>query len=407
MATPMTNNTVTFYDEYVCIYQQLSRRESQELTTAITILQLFLSSSKPVLRFAAVQGAPALFSFTLAIKDSELALPDIGDTEKMKEFGYIILQYVGQSMIHLGIWGRVGQIMINIRSLAVLLRDPLGNDEHTPVANNMSHTHQSLAVEKGPVPVTPCTFEYSNVAAIPSLDASLLNVHNPIRGTDLKSIWGSKIERCWDSQCSFVCWGTRERHSKCCGSLSLAWSRSPPVVEPNSSKIASVMNVDVYCSCDIEYLLQAHCALVQWNEPISIVRPERVSPWEIETFVAPIPTGLAPSVAVLNSKRPRPPIEILNHDPTGSPVSDVWNSSHDSAKGPRGDTGFLLRIQMEAGWLSSSHYKASQNETEDRLGLSPLSTQSAFSPRVSSLKQTNDSPKSPVEKKQSVNVFTS
>ena len=66
----------------------------------------------------------------------------------------------------------------------MLLPNPLGNDEHTPVANNMSHTHQSLAVEKGRVPVTPCMFEYSNVAAIPSVDAGLLNVHNPILGTD-------------------------------------------------------------------------------------------------------------------------------------------------------------------------------------------------------------------------------
>ncbi|PWA86581.1 Aux/IAA-ARF-dimerization [Artemisia annua] len=95
-----------------------------------------------------------------------------------------------------------------------------------------------------------------------------------------------------------------------------------------------------------------------------IVRPERVSPWEIETFVAPIPTALAPPVAVLMTKRPRPPIEILNHEPTGSPVSAVWNSSHDSAEGPRGDNGCLLRTQMEAGWLSSSPVKASRNETE-------------------------------------------
>ncbi|GKD95053.1 hypothetical protein Tco_1374890, partial [Tanacetum coccineum] len=50
---------------------------------------------------------------------------------------------------------------------------------------------------------------------------------------------------------------------------------------------------------------------VQWDEPASIVRPERVSPWEIETFVAPIPTALAPPVATLKIKRPR--MEIPNH----------------------------------------------------------------------------------------------
>lgn len=146
---------------------------------------------------------------------------------------------------------------------------------------------------------------------------------------------------------------------------------------------------------------------VQWDEPASIVRPERVSPWEIETFVAPIPTALAPPVAALKTKRPRPPMEIPNHEPTGSPVSAVWNSSHDSAEGPRGDSGCLLRTQMETGWLSSSPVKASRNETEDRLGLSPWSVQSAFSPRESSLKPTNESLESPVEKKQSVNAFSS
>ncbi|GJR33230.1 auxin response factor 9 [Tanacetum coccineum] len=144
---------------------------------------------------------------------------------------------------------------------------------------------------------------------------------------------------------------------------------------------------------------------VQWDEPASIVRPERVSPWEIETFVAPTPTALAPPVAALKIKRPR--MEIPNHEPAGSPVSTVRNSSHDSAEGPRGDSGCLLRTQMEAGWLSSSPVKASRNETEDRNGLSLWSVHSAFSPRESSLKQTNDSLQSPVEKKQSVNAFSS
>ncbi|PWA83041.1 Aux/IAA-ARF-dimerization [Artemisia annua] len=145
---------------------------------------------------------------------------------------------------------------------------------------------------------------------------------------------------------------------------------------------------------------------VQWDEPASIVRPERVSPWEIETFVAPIPTALAPPVAALKAKRPRPPMEIPNHEHASSPASAVWNSSHDSVEGPRGDSGCLLRTQMEAGWLSSSPVKSSRNETEDRKGFSPWSVQSAFSPRESSLKQTNDSLQSPVEN-QSVNAFSS
>nr|GEX10866.1 auxin response factor 9-like [Tanacetum cinerariifolium] len=49
---------------------------------------------------------------------------------------------------------------------------------------------------------------------------------------------------------------------------------------------------------------------VQWDEPASIMRPERVSPWEIETFVAPTPIALAPPVAALKIKRPRMEITI-------------------------------------------------------------------------------------------------
>lgn len=51
---------------------------------------------------------------------------------------------------------------------------------------------------------------------------------------------------------------------------------------------------------------------VQWDEHASIIRPERVSPWEIETFVSPIPTSLVQPVAP-KSKRPRTLVEIPNH----------------------------------------------------------------------------------------------
>ncbi|KAI3710680.1 hypothetical protein L2E82_40469 [Cichorium intybus] len=145
---------------------------------------------------------------------------------------------------------------------------------------------------------------------------------------------------------------------------------------------------------------------VQWDEPASILRPERVSPWEIETFVAPIPTSL-PQPVPPKAKRPRPPMEVPNLEPACSTVSTVWNPSHDSPQlsctpeGQRGDkNGCLLRTQMEVNWLSSSPVKASRNmygdETEDRKGLSAWST---YSPRES-IKQTNDS----IEKKKPENV---
>lgn len=47
---------------------------------------------------------------------------------------------------------------------------------------------------------------------------------------------------------------------------------------------------------------------VQWDELASIQRPDRVSPWEIEPFVAPTPS-IPHSISVKN-KRPRPPLEI-------------------------------------------------------------------------------------------------
>ncbi|KAI3812821.1 hypothetical protein L1987_17533 [Smallanthus sonchifolius] len=143
---------------------------------------------------------------------------------------------------------------------------------------------------------------------------------------------------------------------------------------------------------------------VQWDEPASIMRPERVSPWEIEPFVAPVPASLAQPVAP-KSKRPRPPMEIPNLEPACSTVTvqlscthegqrdDNHNPNHSNNSGPS-------RTQMEGGWLSSP-VKASRNfydgdETEERKGpFSCWSVLTTSSPRES-LKQTKDSVQSPV-----------
>ncbi|KAI3822102.1 hypothetical protein L1987_09683 [Smallanthus sonchifolius] len=50
---------------------------------------------------------------------------------------------------------------------------------------------------------------------------------------------------------------------------------------------------------------------VHWDESTSIVRPERVSPWEIEIYTTPVPTSLVQPVAS-KSKRPRPLANIPN-----------------------------------------------------------------------------------------------
>ncbi|OMO64276.1 hypothetical protein CCACVL1_21900 [Corchorus capsularis] len=66
---------------------------------------------------------------------------------------------------------------------------------------------------------------------------------------------------------------------------------------------------------------------IQWDEPATIQRPERVSPWEIEPFVASASINLAqPAV---KSKRPRP-VDI--------PASEITTNSAGSAFWCRGST---------------------------------------------------------------------
>ncbi|KAG8382115.1 hypothetical protein BUALT_Bualt05G0042800 [Buddleja alternifolia] len=72
---------------------------------------------------------------------------------------------------------------------------------------------------------------------------------------------------------------------------------------------------------------------VQWDEPASIIRPERVSPWEIEPFVASIPTGLAQPLTIKH-KRLRSHVEIpvsANSHANGSPNEETEESKSASA----------------------------------------------------------------------------
>ncbi|XP_047341158.1 auxin response factor 9-like isoform X2 [Impatiens glandulifera] len=66
---------------------------------------------------------------------------------------------------------------------------------------------------------------------------------------------------------------------------------------------------------------------VQWDERASIARPDRVSPWEIESFEPSIPSNV--QSALTKNKRPRPPNEFPSLvDSTSSSTSVVWNPSH-------------------------------------------------------------------------------
>lgn len=132
---------------------------------------------------------------------------------------------------------------------------------------------------------------------------------------------------------------------------------------------------------------------VQWDEPASIPRPERVSPWEIEPFVASGPASMPQPVAVKN-KRPRPPVDIPDHETTTG--STLWNTgltqSYDSRQQsscPEGkriennviwnhkqadgstlinsNSSCLSGTQTEGGWLPSPNTSVSQHLLQDAM----------------------------------------
>ncbi|KAL4284446.1 hypothetical protein GQ457_16G025950 [Hibiscus cannabinus] len=115
---------------------------------------------------------------------------------------------------------------------------------------------------------------------------------------------------------------------------------------------------------------------VQWDEPASIQRPDRVSPWEIEPFVAPIPPTLAQPNAAKN-KRPRPPTEnpalymsttasapwnsgvMHSHEPSQCNISAeakrnenhvMWHHMHTEINS---SCSSVSKTQNEGSWLSS------------------------------------------------------
>lgn len=161
---------------------------------------------------------------------------------------------------------------------------------------------------------------------------------------------------------------------------------------------------------------------VQWDEPASIPRPDRVSPWEIEPFVASASTNV-PQTIVPKNKRPRTPIEVPD---LCSSASGPWNSglqqSHDftqlsvSAEGKRNEDhvirhhkqtdlssnrNSISRTQNEAGWLPSAHLGIHphlyQDVTEDSKSISTWPVLTGYS-IIHSSKLNNNPILDPVEK---------
>uniref|UniRef100_A0A2P2MAJ7 Auxin response factor n=4 Tax=Rhizophora mucronata TaxID=61149 RepID=A0A2P2MAJ7_RHIMU len=152
---------------------------------------------------------------------------------------------------------------------------------------------------------------------------------------------------------------------------------------------------------------------IQWDEHASIPRPDRVSPWEIEPFVASVASNLAQPVAI-KSKRPRPLDEASSLDlsatahtrNSGSTQANdlpqlgttaegkrnenhiIWHNKHNEING---HSNSFSSSQTEGGWLSSPHtnvrHHLFQDLIEDSKSVPNWSVPSGYStPQSSKLK---------------------
>lgn len=99
---------------------------------------------------------------------------------------------------------------------------------------------------------------------------------------------------------------------------------------------------------------------VQWDEPTSIVRPERVSAWEIEPLVCSAPSD-APDPVVKN-KKARPTIEIPTHESMSVNDSTPWNPSIDIAQGEVEDSKTTTGWSVFSGYATPKSTKQSNDD---------------------------------------------
>ncbi|XP_041026658.1 auxin response factor 9-like [Juglans microcarpa x Juglans regia] len=100
---------------------------------------------------------------------------------------------------------------------------------------------------------------------------------------------------------------------------------------------------------------------VQWDEPASMPRPDQVSPWEIEPFVASVPVSM-PLPAPKN-KRTRTPIEIPNLGKR-SENHAMW---HHKQTDVNSASNSISRTQTDGSWLSSPRACVSRNLFQDTM----------------------------------------
>ncbi|RDX85638.1 Auxin response factor 9, partial [Mucuna pruriens] len=170
---------------------------------------------------------------------------------------------------------------------------------------------------------------------------------------------------------------------------------------------------------------------VQWDEHTAVPRPDRVSPWEIEPFVASAST---PSVqpTIVKTKRPRPPSEIPDVDTAsaasvfwdaGLPQADMtqinvlaeskrndntgtWHHMQTDMNSKNNSSTTMLRNQTEGSWLSSPHSSCPshlfQDTTDDSKGVSVWPVSMSHSSRLN-----NDHVLDQVDKESKVEAATS
>lgn len=97
---------------------------------------------------------------------------------------------------------------------------------------------------------------------------------------------------------------------------------------------------------------------VQWDEPISIARPDRVSPWEIEPFGSSALSDISDAV---KNKKPRPTIEIPGHVNNSTP----WNPSTEIAQGEVEDCKSETVWSIFTGYATPQSTKQSGDLTEN------------------------------------------
>lgn len=74
---------------------------------------------------------------------------------------------------------------------------------------------------------------------------------------------------------------------------------------------------------------------VQWDEPSSIIRPDRVSPWDLEPLLVASPPNSLATISTQRNKRPRPSVLTsprigLTSPRTDQSVIGMWKSQSDS-----------------------------------------------------------------------------